>query len=189
MRDVFIGREGLLKLIGRWAEDHRVFVPVTFDDMNHPETPDYELVGDVVPQNIELRGAALAQTPKAFFFYQREVVARYPSTDSEAVVEAPPTIIIGPRGCDVRGMQKFDKVYWSKEHFTEEYDDPFYIEKRKNTLIVSVDCTTPREVLLYRGGGQALCRGRLRSQYLTDRGRLHPDDRNGERREAAGRFR
>lgn len=145
MRDVFIGREDLLKLIQRWATDYRVLVPVTFDEMNHPETPDYELVGDEVPQSIQLAGAAPAQAPKTFLFYPREVVARYPSNDPEAEVDAPPTIIVGPRGCDVRGIQKFDKVCWSTEHFTEEYDDPFYIEKRKNTLIVSVDCTAAKE--------------------------------------------
>lgn len=145
MKEVFVGRENLLKLIGRWAGDHRVYVPVGFDDMNHPETPDYALVEDEVPQDIVLEGAALAHSAKPFLFYPREVVANYPTSDPEASVEAPPTIVIGPRGCDLRGIEKFDKVYWSTKHFTEEYDDPFYIEKRQNTLLVSVDCTAPKE--------------------------------------------
>ena len=46
MKEVFIGRENLLKLIRRWAKDHRVYVPVTFDIMNNEETPDYDLVKD-----------------------------------------------------------------------------------------------------------------------------------------------
>lgn len=145
MKEAFITRENLLKLIGRWAKDYRVYVPVTFDIMNHEETPDYQLVGETVPENLELSGAALAHTPKSFLFYPREVVAKYPSSDPEAHVEAPPTVIVGPRGCDLRGLQKLDKVYWSTEHFTEEYDDPFIIEKRKNTFIVSVDCSAAKE--------------------------------------------
>ncbi len=145
MKEVFIGRENLLRLIGRWAKDHRVYVPVTFDIMNHEETPDYQLVGDEIPEKLCLEGAALAHTPKSFLFYPREVVAKYPSSDSEAEVEAPPTILVGPRACDVRGIEKFDKVYWSTEHFTEEYDDPFVIEKRKNTYIVSLDCTAAKD--------------------------------------------
>ena len=145
MKEVFIGSENLLKLIGRWAKDYRVYVPVTFDIMNHEETPDYELVGESVPETLHLTGAALAHSPKSFIFYPREVVANYPSTDSEAVVEAPPTIVVGPRGCDVRGLQKFDKVYWSTKHFTEEYDDPFIVEKRRNTYIVSLDCTAAKD--------------------------------------------
>jgi sulfhydrogenase subunit beta (sulfur reductase) len=145
MKEVFITRENLLKLIGRWAKDYRVYVPVTFDIMNHEETPDYQLVGETVPETLHLEGAALAHNPKSFIFYPREVVAKYPSSDPEAQVEAPPTVIVGPRGCDLRGLEKFDKVYWSTKHFTEEYDDPFFIEKRKNTFIVSLDCSAAKE--------------------------------------------
>ncbi len=155
MKEVFIGRENLRKLLGRWAKDYRVYVPVTFDIMNNEETPDYELVRDEVPENISLAGAALAHTPKSFLFFPREVVARYPSSAPEADVTAPPTVLVGPRACDVRGLAKFDKVYWSTEYFTEEYDDPFYIEKRKNTYIVSVDCTSAKDTCFCTevGGG------------------------------------
>ena len=161
MREVFIGRENLRKLIGRWAKDYRVYVPVTFDIMNDEETPDYELVGEQVPENIQLRGAALAHTAKSFLFYPREVVAKYPSSDPEAQVDAPPTVIVGPRGCDIRGLQKLDKVYWSTEHFTEEYDDPFIIETRKHTFIVSVDCTSAKETCFCTavGGGPYVTEG------------------------------
>jgi formate hydrogenlyase subunit 6/NADH:ubiquinone oxidoreductase subunit I len=155
MKEAFITRENLLKLIGRWAKDHRVYVPVTFDIMNDEETPDYALVGDEVPEGLKLSGAALAHTPKSFVFYPREVVAKYPSSDAEADVEAPSTVVVGPRGCDVRGLAKFDKVYWSTKHFTEEYDDPFIIEKRTNTYIVSVDCSASKETCFCtKVGGQ-----------------------------------
>jgi len=145
MREVFITRENLRKLIGRWAKDFRVYVPVTFDIMNHEETPDYELVTDGVPETLMLHGAALATNPKSFLFYPREVVSKYPSSQAEADVTAPKAVIVGPRGCDLRGLKKVDKVYWSTEHFTEEYDDPFIIEKRRNTYIVSLDCDSAKE--------------------------------------------
>jgi sulfhydrogenase subunit beta (sulfur reductase) len=145
MKEVFIGSENLLKLLGRWAKDHRVYVPVTFDIMNNEETPDYDLIRDSVPETFELKGANPAHSAKGFVFYPREVVANYPSSDGEANVIAPPTIVVGPRGCDVRGLAKFDKVYWSTVHFTEEYDDPFIIDKRTSTIIVSVDCTGTKE--------------------------------------------
>jgi len=145
MREAFISRENLGKLIETWARDKRVYVPVTFEIMNHQTTPDYELVRDKVPEKLELRGAAVAHPPKSFIFYPREVVSTYPSAAAEAEVEAPPTVIVGPRGCDLRGLRKFDKVYWSTKHHTEEYDDPFIIEKRKNTFIVSCDCTAAKE--------------------------------------------
>ncbi|MCK4408877.1 MAG: hypothetical protein KAW67_02260, partial [Candidatus Eisenbacteria sp.] len=117
MKEVFIGSENLLKLIGRWAKDHRVYVPVTFDIMNNEDTPDYDLVKDEAPETMTLHGAAPAQSAKTFVFYPREVVANYPSSDTEAKVEAPSTIVVGPRGCDVRALDKFDKVYWSTKHF------------------------------------------------------------------------
>ena len=56
MKEVFIGSENLLKLIGRWAKDHRVYVPVKFDIMNNEETPDYDLVKEAVPETFELHG-------------------------------------------------------------------------------------------------------------------------------------
>jgi sulfhydrogenase subunit beta (sulfur reductase) len=145
MKEVFIGSENLLKLLGRWAKDHRVYVPVTFDIMNNEETPDYDLVKDTVPETFHLKGANPAHSAKGFVFYPREVVANYPSSDAEANVVAPSTIVVGPRGCDVRGLAKFDKVYWSTKHFTEEYDDPFVVQKREKTMIVSVDCTGVKE--------------------------------------------
>lgn len=145
MKEAFVGKDDFAKLVGRWARDHRVYVPVTFDIMNHEETPDYELVRDKVPENMQLLGAALAHTPKSFLFYPREVVATYPGAKAEAAVEAPPTVLVGPRACDLRAVRKYDKVYWSTKHFTEEFDDPFYIEKRERTLIVSADCTAPKE--------------------------------------------
>jgi ferredoxin len=155
MKEVFIGGDNLLKLLGRWVKDYRVYVPVTFDIMNHEETPDYEMVKEGVLERLHLQGAALAHNPKSFIFYPREVVANYPSSDAEAAAEAPPTVIVGPRGCDLRGLRKFDKVYWSTEHFTEEYDDPFVIEKRKNTYIVSLDCTAAKETCFCtRVGGE-----------------------------------
>jgi sulfhydrogenase subunit beta (sulfur reductase) len=160
MKEAFIGKDDLATLIGRWAKDHRVFVPVTFDIMNHEETPDYELVRDKVPENLKLEGAALAHTPKSFLFYAREVVATYPGAKPEAAVEAPPTVLVGPRACDLSATRKYDKVYWSTKHFTEEYDDPFYIEKRERTLIVSLDCTAPKETCFCtRVGGKPFPEG------------------------------
>lgn len=145
MKEVFVGRENLIKLMGKWAQTHRVYIPVRFEDANEADTSDYELAGDEALESLELRGACLAHTPKSLLFYPREVVARYPGAGPEADVDAPPTIIVGPRACDVQGLTKFDKVHWSTAHFTEEYDDPFYVEKRRNTIIVSVDCTAAKE--------------------------------------------
>jgi ferredoxin len=145
MNEAFVGRENLARLIEGWSRDRRVFVPVTFDIMNHEETPDYEVVRDKVPEKMQLHGAALAHTPKSFLFYAREVVATYPGAKAEAAVEAPPTVLVGPRACDLAALRKYDKVCWSTKHFTEEYDDPFYIEKRQNTLIVSLDCSAAKE--------------------------------------------
>ncbi|MBM3307637.1 MAG: hypothetical protein FJY74_04875, partial [Candidatus Eisenbacteria bacterium] len=160
MKDAFVSRESLDRLVTRWATDRRVFVPVTFDIMNHEETPDYELVRDKVPGTVTLHGAAPAHTPKSFLFYAREVVATYPGAPAEATVEAPPTVLVGPRACDLAALRKYDKVYWSTKHFTEEYDDPFYIEKRERTLIVSLDCTAPKETCFCTKVG----------------GKPHPDD-------------
>ena len=72
MKEVFIGSENLLKLIRRWAKDHRVYVPVTFDIMNNEETPDYDLVKDEEKEvilHVFQQGASLTEKGSLTYLY------------------------------------------------------------------------------------------------------------------------
>ncbi len=46
-------------------------------------------------------------------------------------------ILFGIRPCDARAMAIIDKV------FTDSYEDPYYVSKRKNTVLIGLSCTNP----------------------------------------------
>ncbi|MFH1489489.1 MAG: 4Fe-4S dicluster domain-containing protein [Pseudomonadota bacterium] len=56
----------------------------------------------------------------------------------------PKYALIGVRSCDIHALQTLDKVF-----NTGEFSDPIYNERRRNALIVAVNCTRP--------GGTCFC--------------------------------
>jgi ferredoxin len=55
----------------------------------------------------------------------------------DVVIEAPPTVILGLHTCDLHGMCVLDKA------FSEGYPDAHYLQRRKNTLLVGIECLEP----------------------------------------------
>ncbi|MCM8764846.1 MAG: 4Fe-4S dicluster domain-containing protein, partial [Candidatus Omnitrophica bacterium] len=51
------------------------------------------------------------------------------------------TIVIGPASCDLAGLKILDRVFMEGD-----YKDPNYIKRRKNTIVVSIDCAQPLSV-------------------------------------------
>ncbi len=55
----------------------------------------------------------------------------------EPVVEAVPTVLLGVHTCDLHAIQVLDKV------FSQDYPDANYLERRRQTVIVSLECLRP----------------------------------------------
>ncbi len=55
--------------------------------------------------------------------------------------DAPLTAIVGATACDLRALKVLDQVFLGGE-----FKDPYYEKKRKNLLVVSMDCTLPFDV-------------------------------------------
>jgi sulfhydrogenase subunit beta (sulfur reductase) len=55
----------------------------------------------------------------------------------EAVVKAEPTVILGVHTCDLQAIRLLDRA------FTGNYLDAHYIERRRQTMIVSLECLQP----------------------------------------------
>lgn len=83
-----------------------------------------------------------ACTPvKEFLFPMRELAAVFPEPVEPEQVK--PFAVFGLKDCDLRSIEILDKV------FTEpEFEDPFYISRRRNMFIISSDCSEPRESCL-----------------------------------------
>ena len=74
-------------------------------------------------------------SPKKFFFPQEEVILDYSSDgEVEARVDVKPLVLFGIRPCDLNGIRILD------EAFAESNGDPNYLQKRKNTVIIGIDC-------------------------------------------------
>ena len=96
------------------------------------DNPDDLLLGTVIPSN----------TLKEFFFPKHEVLFTYQPVKNDVTLadaprEFPKTAFLAVRPCDAAGLAALDKLFgW-------DYDDNFYLERRKNSLIVSLACDEP----------------------------------------------
>jgi len=55
----------------------------------------------------------------------------------EPVIEAGPTVLLGVHTCDLHAIQLLDEV------FSDEHPDAHYLERRKQTVIVGLECLEP----------------------------------------------
>ena len=55
----------------------------------------------------------------------------------EPVIEAGPTVLLGVHTCDLHAIGLLDKA------FSQEYPDAHYLERRRQTIIVSLECLEP----------------------------------------------
>ena len=55
----------------------------------------------------------------------------------EPIIEAAPTVLLGVHTCDLHAIQLLDKV------FSQDYPDAHYLERRRQTVIVSIECLEP----------------------------------------------
>ncbi len=77
--------------------------------------------------------ARSVQSLKSFFHLYAEDVSNLKN-------EKVKRIIIGVKACDLKALAVLDKMF-----LEGDYIDPFYKEKRDNTIIISSDCTEPRD--------------------------------------------
>ena len=126
-----IKKGDLGKLIESVKKDYRVYGPVKVG-------ADVALSQISAGGEIELEYFNLKLPAKGVFFPQTEVICTY---DNEGVRDVPlpkeKTVVFGIRPCDARSLLLLDKV------FAGDIKDPYYLNRRKNTVIVSRACNDP----------------------------------------------
>ena len=88
----------------------------------------------------------------------------------ETVIEAVPTVLLGTHTCDLRAIQLLDKA------FSDEYDDAHYLERRKQTVIVSLECLEPCDEHSFCKSMGTLTTGEGYDLHLTDLGATYAVD-------------
>ena len=73
---------------------------------------------------------------KEFLFPMREQAATYPQSSEPKEVK--PFAVFGPKDCDLHSIKILDKVFAE-----EQFEDQFYLERRRKMFIISSDCSQP----------------------------------------------
>ena len=96
--------------------------------------PEYRIFGPENLSEIIYGGARLTESVKSFVYPSRQKVSPAGlSRDKKAVV-------FGVKACDLRALSILDGIF-----LDSEFTDPFYQKIREDTILISDDCTEPRE--------------------------------------------
>jgi len=132
----FISEGNFLKLLDHLAERGRVFVAEAVE-----ETGKMAFRTRQEGEGFKYTGFRATQSLKPFLFIAREKVAEYPCpAGSETLPAAEHVTVVGAAACDLTALRTLDAVFLS-----EDVKDCFYAERRANTLIISMECTEPRD--------------------------------------------
>lgn len=107
--------------------------------------------------------------PKKYLLPPQETLLRFetgPTPRVEAVIEAPPLVILGIHPCDLRGIWALDQI------FGDDQVDGNYAARRAATTLIGVDCR-PDEHCFCTSVGSALPEAGTCDLFLTDIGKAY----------------
>jgi formate hydrogenlyase subunit 6/NADH:ubiquinone oxidoreductase subunit I len=114
--------------------------------------PNYRVVGPIErdshyafdeitdPTDLKLAYTTTILPPKKYLLPPKEVLFSFDRSGGggvEPIGLDRPTVIFGVHTCDLHAIELLDEV------FATGYPDPNYLNRRRNTLIVSVECLSP----------------------------------------------
>jgi sulfhydrogenase subunit beta (sulfur reductase) len=110
--------------------------------------------------------------PKKVLQPQEERLATFNMREPkiEPVIEVEPTVLLGVHTCDLHAIQLLDKA------FSQDYPDAHYLERRKQTVIVSLECLEPCDEHSFCKSMGTLAAGDGYDLHLTDLGAAYAVD-------------
>jgi len=131
-----INRSAIAKLLSQWSQEFTVFVPSRDEGVARWARWDGKDTGfldwyrnTVVP-------------PKAIFLPPMEEMFSFQKDGKDYRIELPASdkqkwLIFGIRPCDAKALAILDTT------FKDAYDDPYYLAKRKQGVLIGLGCTNP----------------------------------------------
>ena len=122
----------LPSLVSAFMESYEVVAPVKRD-----RSYVFEAVESF--DDIELGYDTTVSSPKKYFLPPTETLFPFDARDNEVAAfaaEITPRVIFGAHACDINALNRLDLVFRDGR-----YPDPYYVARRKATLIVGVSCT------------------------------------------------
>jgi len=131
-----IKKNSFFKLIDRLSKDYEVIVPVKKgEDFNFQKIDSSKEINLDGYQNTRF-------SPKEFFLPKLETLFTFKKNRKIKISSNIPKekrVIFGIRPCDVNSILVLDRI------FTTNYEDPIYIERRKNTILIALNCNKAGE--------------------------------------------
>ncbi|MBC7188591.1 4Fe-4S dicluster domain-containing protein [Candidatus Aerophobetes bacterium] len=137
MRELYLSKANYVSFLSGLLSHFTVYAPLQKENFLSFERLDKEKIEKAV---IDTRRAI--QPLKSFFIPPHRKVGEY-FTSSPAPHQEE-QIILGAKSCDLKALKITDSVY-AGEEFGKEYKDPFYINSREKTILISSDCLSPDE--------------------------------------------
>jgi sulfhydrogenase subunit beta (sulfur reductase) len=128
-----IDKQAVAPFVTQVMEDYRVVGPVAkgskfaFDQIEDPADLQLDYNTSILP-------------PKKYLQLPEERMMTFTRSGGpvlETVVDAQPTVILGVHTCDLHALRVLDQA------FSQGYPDAHYLERRKNTLLVGIECLEP----------------------------------------------
>ena len=134
MEKYVLSKENLPKLVNGMIGKYKVFAPVDdndvtlFKQINNPKEINLDFTNSKVP-------------PKSLMLCQTETLFKFtPGTKGKIQsvdINNGGSAIFGIRPCDAKSFFILDPV------FKDDFEDPYYLTKRKNTVLVGLSCNQP----------------------------------------------
>lgn len=151
----FLKTESVLPLIEALAEDHRVLVPVSqgpsvvFKPYSKNAAPCFCYMPTISAKE------AIFPRHETLMTFKNIHDSDNPERNTLTLTETLPAgkrVVFGDRPCGARGKLVFDRVY-----VTDDVTDPYYRQRRENTLTVTIACQAPETTCFchFVGGGPA----------------------------------
>lgn len=136
--DKILQKKDLGKFVASLKKDYEVIGP-----KKKAESYIFDHIDD--PAELALDYATTMLPPKKIFFPPREPLYSYEKVGEEVVIKdlsekwEKKRVLFGVHPCDINALQILDGV------FGGELKDQLYLNRRKNTLIIGINCKSPGE--------------------------------------------
>lgn len=131
-----IKKDKITAMLNFLIERYQVFAPTTEDGLVF----NFQEIKNSGEAKLDFYNTK--EPAKKLFFAQCETLFSF---SKDGKVEAPKLkqekqrIIFGLRPCDAKSLAILDRVFGD-----DDYNDPYYLEKRNNTIIFTLGCTDPQ---------------------------------------------
>jgi sulfhydrogenase subunit beta (sulfur reductase) len=163
---MILDKGGVAPLVNALMADYQVIGPQT-------KGPQFAFGPIAEPGQLQLDYNTTILPPKKVLQPPQERLAAFAMQGEphvEPIIEARPTVLLGVHTCDLHAIWLLDKV------FSQDYPDAHYLERRRQTVIVSLECLEPCDEHSFCKSMGTLTAGEGYDLHLIDLGPAYAAD-------------